>query len=388
MKKVLIGLAVIIGGSVILAPQASAAVPESCTPQRFKVTAYYSPLPDQAFYNMNSYEAEIRMNWRGTHGASWAPVNNGMVAAPKSYAFGTTVVLPRWVGRVEDRWEAIVDAWQRDDAPLDRVDVYAGKWHEWLRRALSFGVQYVDGRVCPEGVYSDSEVGFDYESFPEYDDFFQRMLYVIGMRPWRDDLMVKSLQYFLVYFGYLDESSTTGVYGPQTTAAICQFQQEYLGLSSYHEACGFYGPQTRRALMRRVSQEWITLAQVRNDVEGTNDVVVTQQLADELVVDSTTPLATDTTYLEHLFTRWEFSKYKFARPLVPWEKSKVVRILQRKLQWLGHYRNDRQISGIYDDYTIRSIYWFQKEKGLLDGSESLEVRGYFGPSTRGLINAY
>lgn len=33
----------------------------------FVVTAYYSPLPDQARYLRGSYEADIRLNGNGTH---------------------------------------------------------------------------------------------------------------------------------------------------------------------------------------------------------------------------------------------------------------------------------------------------------------------------------
>ena len=40
----------------------------------FVVTAYYSPLPDQTRYLRGSYEADIRLNGNGTHGASGKPV--------------------------------------------------------------------------------------------------------------------------------------------------------------------------------------------------------------------------------------------------------------------------------------------------------------------------
>lgn len=53
----------------------------------FVVTAYYSPLPDQARYLRGSYEADIRLNGNGTHGASGKPVYVGMLAAPKHYEF-------------------------------------------------------------------------------------------------------------------------------------------------------------------------------------------------------------------------------------------------------------------------------------------------------------
>lgn len=61
--------------------------------RKFIVTAYYSPLPDQSFYLKGSYEADIRLNGNGTHGASGKEVYPGMLAGPKTYAFGTQVYL-------------------------------------------------------------------------------------------------------------------------------------------------------------------------------------------------------------------------------------------------------------------------------------------------------
>ena len=65
-----------------------------CVQQLYKISGYYSPKPVQDVYTRDTYEAEIRLNGRGTHGASGAPVFNGMVAAPKNYAFGTVIILP------------------------------------------------------------------------------------------------------------------------------------------------------------------------------------------------------------------------------------------------------------------------------------------------------
>ena len=74
-------------------------------------TAYYSPLPGQKYYLRGNYEKEVILNGNGTHGASGKPVFTGMLAAPKSYRFGTRI----WVdglgtGSVEDRGGAIVNA--------------------------------------------------------------------------------------------------------------------------------------------------------------------------------------------------------------------------------------------------------------------------------------
>ncbi len=60
-------------------------------PREFIVTAYYSPLPNQNFYLKGNYEAEKILNGNGTNGASGKPVFVGMIAAPKTYAFGTHI---------------------------------------------------------------------------------------------------------------------------------------------------------------------------------------------------------------------------------------------------------------------------------------------------------
>lgn len=84
------------------------------TKQEFIVTAYYSPLPDQNFYLKGNYEAEKILNGNGTNGASGKPVFVGMIAAPKTYNFGTRIDFEGLgVGIVEDRGGAIVKAGER-----------------------------------------------------------------------------------------------------------------------------------------------------------------------------------------------------------------------------------------------------------------------------------
>lgn len=386
MKKIfgLIAILLCLG----LGSYSYAVIPSTCTTKRFRVTSYYSPLPDQAFYNMNSYEEEKIMNGNGTNGASWRAVFNGMIAAPKSYGFGTQIVFPwRWIGQVEDRWGWIVEEWERWQQ-FDRIDFWVGKWHEGLRRALSFGVQYIDWYICPSGTYSESKIGFDYDRFPYYSDFFERMIRIISMRPGRDDLMVKSLQYFLVQLWYLEPVDTTWFYGPRTTAAVCQLQQDTLWLPSNHQSCGQYGPQTRRVLANKIKNSWRTLKGIREQFASSEEIVVTQTHADELTVSA--PVAVTEPRglpLDWIFGHGgEFESYIFSRPLVFWESSKTVRILQRKLQRLGHYDDKIDISWTYDTYTIQALYKLQLESWLLDGTEDHGVRGYFGPGTRGVIN--
>ena len=41
-----------------------------CEQQLFRISGYYSPKPNQSIYNRDNYDAEIKLNGRGTHGAS------------------------------------------------------------------------------------------------------------------------------------------------------------------------------------------------------------------------------------------------------------------------------------------------------------------------------
>jgi hypothetical protein len=55
--------AALIAQSTVSFPQASADSEE----KTFIVTAYYSPIPGQSYYLKGSYEADIRLNGKGTH---------------------------------------------------------------------------------------------------------------------------------------------------------------------------------------------------------------------------------------------------------------------------------------------------------------------------------
>lgn len=125
--------------------------------KKFIVTAYYSPLPDQSFYLRGSYEADLKLNGNGTHGASGKAVYPGMLAGPKTYAFGTKVYLEGLgVGTVDDRGGAIVSSGSRGyDA--DRLDIWMGQGEEGLRRALSWGKRSVTGKVIAKDEETDKQ---------------------------------------------------------------------------------------------------------------------------------------------------------------------------------------------------------------------------------------
>lgn len=129
---------------------------ETSEKRQFLVTAYYSPKPDQSFYIRGSYDADVKLNGKGTHGADGTEVYVGMIAAPQTYPFGTRISIPGLgVGEVHDRGGAI-----QPGADFDRIDVWMGYGQEGLSRALNWGSRYVEGEV-----YFDPslvEAGFDY----------------------------------------------------------------------------------------------------------------------------------------------------------------------------------------------------------------------------------
>ena len=66
-----------------------------------------------------------------------------MLAAPKTYPFGTRVMIPGLgVGEVHDRGGAILAR-----KGYDRIDVWMGRGEEGLSRALNWGARLVEGEV-------------------------------------------------------------------------------------------------------------------------------------------------------------------------------------------------------------------------------------------------
>lgn len=382
-----------------------------CTYKKFKITSYYSPITGQEAYYRGNEKDEKILNGNGTHGASWRAVFNWMLAAPWNYTFGTKIYFPNYgVGQVEDRWWAILEKWARWDATETRIDIYAGKWDPGLQRALSFGVQYEYGYVCPDGVIPDADVGFDYNKFPQYDDFYHASLWVLGLWPERRDPWVKALQNYLIALWYMDEWRNTGYYGAETKKAVCTYQQKNLGMNGASEWCGYFGPQTRYNMKQRVKAKWLfnlvgPASAILNEEDHTHEPEL--DMSNRMVQKTTTdtiienagsanvpeiiapviiPETLDERIIEQLFTKWEFANYVFDTAFVKWETWKSIRILERKLQRLWYLPKDRKITWTYDDAVIDAIWTFQLEMWILDKTAPYPVRGYFGEKTRGMMN--
>lgn len=122
----------------------------------FVISAYYSPLPCQNKYVTGSYEGDIRLNGGGRRGADGTPVFPGMIAAPRTYDFGTKIYIPGvGITEVHDRGGAIVSAGNKGQS-YDRLDIWMGYGDKGLQRALSWGKRTITSTVY--GPNSDVEV--------------------------------------------------------------------------------------------------------------------------------------------------------------------------------------------------------------------------------------
>ena len=222
-----------------------------CVQQLYRVSGYYSPKPVQDVYTRDTYEQEIKLNGRGVHGASGMPVFNGMVAAPKSYAFGTIIVLP-WlgVGQVQDRWWAIVTSdW------YDRIDVRLGEWDDGIHRAKSVGLRWIVGWYCTWLVTQD--VWFDYDKIPQYTNFVWVAFWSVDQNIGRGGELVTKLQSYLRSLGYLTTDTLPWIYNQQMRELVCRFQIDQLWMDGSEDYCGVLGPQTRNILKKMLIKKWV-----------------------------------------------------------------------------------------------------------------------------------
>lgn len=260
MKKIL-SILLLISSTLILLPIKA----EASDTGYFIVTAYYSPLPDQEYYITGNYESEKRLNWNGIAWASWKDVFSGMLAAPGKYWFGTKIELD-WlgVGSVDDRWWAIVPAWERGYGH-DRIDVWVGFWDEWLRRAMYWGKRKVEWKVISQ----DNNISLDYNTIPApswavpktttlYGNKVQVLqttqeiaeesidIFGISLWKWSDSEYVTQLQSILREIWYYTLEETTGEYDTHTIDAVYNLQiNNNIVLNEHSKWAGSYGPQTR-----------------------------------------------------------------------------------------------------------------------------------------------
>lgn len=209
--------------------------------QTFKISAYYSPIPGQQAYVSGSYEADLRMNGNGTHGADGTPVYVGMISAPSSYAFGTKIYIPGLgVGTVHDRGGGIYAS-----EGYDRLDIWMGYGDEGRIRAITWGVQMVEGEIVsadtPEGFFLNTPI------LTSSSEISRNITPQFNASLWatHEGEEVLKVQQFLKEQG-LFHGEVDGYFGIETKRAVFAFQIKHGIVKSVKDrGVGVWGPKTR-----------------------------------------------------------------------------------------------------------------------------------------------
>ena len=301
--------------------------------QEYVVTAYYSPLPGQSFYLKWNYKAEVLLNGNGTHGASGRPVFVGMVAAPKSYDFGTRINFSGlWVGIVEDRGGAIVNAWEKWQS-YDRIDIWMGTGEAWLRRAMIWGKRKVKWSITtdeslPVLDFKDIDTGkIDLSQFPRATNTTSSSGLPANILAMFDDL------------GYPKED------GQSEKEMIIEFQLDH-GIIKTRDDDGawIYGPRTR-AMLESEHDKYITLRNAEFEkIEAEKAALLSEK------------------------TAWE-SSYTVANQVVEsigtpkkWDSGHHVLALQKALKTAGVLKG--RMNGTMGTPTILALRTFQRKNKI------------------------
>jgi len=323
----------------------------------FTITAYYSPLEGQEHYLTGSYEGDIYLNGNGTNGADGTQVYPGMVAAPKSYPFGTKMYIPG-VGlvAVHDRGGAIKHAGERGNE-YDRLDIWMGAGDAGLNRALTWGKRVVDVRVY--GINESLEEQVYLEAYTGAENFLTST--ILSPLEFPEDIYFGSsgdevlrMQEYLVKWGYLGEAG--GFYGSDTAQAIFAFQMDFEIVSGPDEmGAGHFGINTRKKFDALISGE--NAGETVELQKGRNLLSKYPDLFEEEVL--------------------------FASALELGDSGETVRALQEELMRLGYLRIEP--TGYFGETTEHALFKFQQSIGLVASKDSSGA-GYLGPGTRTALN--
>lgn len=364
IEAALLSAAIIAQAVISLSPASADEAPEART---FIVTAYYSPLPGQNYYLRGSYEADIRLNGNGTHGASGKPVYVGMLAAPKHYDFGTSIHLEGLgTGTVDDRGGAIVKAGERGQE-FDRIDVWMGQGEEGLRRALSWGKRTVKGRVSRSLSVSKKTASIELASVPKA-PLSALVVKSADERVWSEPIgpkssveMIRTLSSRLAAVGYLP-SGTRDAFDAEVRFALIRFQSDSGLLKSATDSnAGYYGPATRKALKAAFEDKQKESKEVSVELASLSTDLLAKIGETKKQVDSLRRS------LESVGTPSNG------------EIGSHVRVLQEALVTLGYL--DSKPTGIYGPKTREAVAAFQLKNGLVL-SKADPNSGKFGKLTR------
>lgn len=359
-----IGVSLMMGAILLLSFPSPSTHAEPLFPhvRTFKISAYYSPCQGQSRYATGTYEGDIRLNGNGTNGADGTPVYAGMIAAPKTYPFGTKMSIPGvGITAVHDRGGAIVPAGERDQ-DYDRLDLWMGWCEEGLTRALTWGVRVVD--VTVYGVDDSIQEDVYLEGFSVIEQVVKNVILAPQLFP--EDVWylssgedVERLQVYLTELGFYS-SEITGVYGTEMREAVYQFQLANGLVSSWEDlGAGHTGVNTRKMLDLAISR-------LREEQEAQ----ALQRYQQGLLLLAYHP-------------DLDRNRNPLTHDLSLGSVGEDVRRLQQELRVLGYLRLDP--TGYYGEVTQHAVFKFQQKKGIVLTEEDSGA-GVAGPQTRSILN--
>lgn len=366
--------------------------------QTFVISAYYSPLPCQNKYATGGYESDIRLNGHGIHGADGTSVYPGMIAAPKTYSFGTKLHIPGvGIVAVHDRGGAIVPAGERDNS-YDRLDIWMGYGDKGLKRALDWGKRTVNVTVygVTDSVIEDVYLA-DYSSdeyVPNECDYVNENAVAGGgsvnngtggnSQPEEDEMTklakkynvelsemlssylepgvkgenVKKLQKELKRLNFY-RTEPTGIYDEVTVHAVFKFQQSQNIVSDENTVgAGVFGPKTRQRLNELVAS--------RND----RKVLIAQATNDSIYLAG----ATDENKNRLISMELDFGSSSY-------EVMKLQKFLKEK----GYFTADG-FTDYFGPATRTAVMKFQMDNNLISDKNDAGA-GRVGPNTLQLLNS-
>jgi len=316
----------------------------------FIISAYYSPVQGQAKYVTGSYSGDIRLNGGGVHGADGTPVYPGMIAAPKSYPFGTKMDIPG-IGTVavHDRGGAIVNSGNRGNAH-DRLDVWMGYGDNGLKEALVWGKRTVMVTVYGVDDSIEEKVDMPDTLLSQNNNSELSLLSAPKKQIFSSDLNlgdkgedVAKLQKILKDLNYYN-GDITSVFDYSTYKAVIDFQVSKNILKNKNSfGAGYVGSRTMSILSSTPS---VPVAHAKSKEIQSTDVFKT-----DLNFGDT---GADVTSLQ--------------------EELKRVNLL------------GIEPTGYYGEITEHAVYKFQQTYNLVNDEDSLGA-GIFGPITRSKFNS-
>ncbi len=310
----------------------------------FVVTAYYSPLPGQEYYLKWNYEDEVILNWKWIKWASWKKVFSWMLASPESYKFGTKIYLEwLWVWSVEDRWWAIVSAWERW-YEYDRIDVWMWYWDEWLKRALYWWKRKVKWQVLVW--WSSTDLDIKKIPAPNWTvKNLKKVPNIFNIWIWKesDSELIKDLQKFLkensLYKGEID-----WIYNDEILKIVYKFQLENKIVKKESDYWAWYWWINTRKIALKKYLEWdFGKSSIKNQPSPLSLSLGWEGVATKKINNT------------NLAKSFEWIKF--------WDVSPKVRELQITLKKLGFF--EWKDTAIFWEQTKKSIIAFQKSKKII-----------------------